>query len=130
MAQWETGWSRDVLERIAALLFALAGLADRAAGLPAPRRRQVLAILGVGEAEARAFLVGGASHPADAPDTAGDATRLAARLCALALLLCALLAQAALPGAAAPRSGRLPHVIFAPAVGRPGAPTLPAFDTS
>lgn len=92
MAEWETGWSRDVLERIAALLFSLAGLADIAAGLPALRRRHVLGILNHGEAEARAFLIGiSTGAPADAPETAGDAKRLAARLRALALLLCALL---------------------------------------
>ena len=90
--------NRDVLERILALLLALAGLADRASGLPASRRLQVLGILGRGEAEARAFITGtvvgpsgeagGTAFPAD------HAARLAAGFRALALLLGAMLARA------------------------------------
>lgn len=129
MAEWETDWSRDVLERIAALLFSLAGLADIAAGLPALRRRHVLGILNHGEAEARAFLIGsGAPVSADAPETAGDAKRLAARLRALALLLCALLMQTALPGVDGSRADPSSHEISGPAVRR--APAPPASDTS
>lgn len=129
MANWETDWNRDVLERIVALLFALAGLADRAAGASFLRRRQVLGILRHGEAEARAFLFGaGAPVPADAQEGAGDAARLAIRLRALALVLCAMLSQAATfapPGAAVPRAGR--EKTDRPA-DRRAAP--PAFDTS
>jgi hypothetical protein len=128
---WETSWNRDVLERIVALLFALAGLADLAAGASYLRRRQVLGILSDGEAEARAFLFGTAAEvptPADAPERAGDAARLAVRLRALALVLCAVLARAvtfALPGAAGPRVGR-----EKPA-GRADRQVMPAaFDTS
>ena len=131
MAEWETDWSRDVLERIAALLFSLAGLADIAVGLPAHRRRQVLGILGVGEAEARAFLIGissSAPAPANAPKTAGDASRLAARLRVLGLLLCALLMQTALPGVGGSRLGPSSHEISGPAVRC--APAPPASDTS
>jgi hypothetical protein len=112
MKNWETDWNRDVLERIVALLFALAGLADLAASAPFHRRRRVLGILSQGEADARAFLIGistDAPAPADAPEQAGDAACLAARLRMLALLLCAMLAQpklSALPGAAGPRAGR------------------------
>jgi hypothetical protein len=109
MEDWRTDWNRDVLERIVALRFSLAGLADLAAGLPVLRRRQVLGILSHGEAEARAFLFGGASEPAEAPGQAGDAARLAMRLRALALVLCALLARAArcaLPGAVGLPAGR------------------------
>jgi hypothetical protein len=108
MEYGETDWSYDVLERIVALLFSLAGLADIAAGLPAPRRRHVLGILNQGEAEAHAFLIGaGAPVSADGQDTVDDALRLAARLRALALLLCVLMAQGrALPCAAHPRPGR------------------------
>jgi hypothetical protein len=110
MEAWETDWSRDVLERIVALLVSLAGLADLAAGLPAARRRHLLGILSVGEAEAHAFLIGsGAPVSVDGQDTAGDALRLAARLRALAMLLIVLVAQGAqvaLPGAAAPHDGR------------------------
>jgi hypothetical protein len=135
MGSWETNWNRDVLERIVVLLFALADLADLAAGAPFLRRRQALGILRHGEAEASAFLIGnptGSTALADGPAEAGDATCLAARLRMLALLLCALLAHAAgrfaLPGAAGPRACRPPRRISGPAVRRPGAP--PAPDTS
>jgi hypothetical protein len=76
MNGWEMDWSRDVLERIVALLFSLAGLADLAAGAPFLRRRRVLGILSRGEAEARAFLIGistGEPVQADALEPAGDA---------------------------------------------------------
>jgi hypothetical protein len=143
MNDWETDWSRDVLERIVALLFALAGLADRAAGLPFLRRRHVLGILSRGEAEARAFLIGastGVPVPADgpgeidgAPERICDAARLAARLRALALLLCAMLANAALfalPGAAGPRTCRPSLGISGPAFRWLRAPAPSAPDTS
>ena len=130
----EADWSRDVLMRIAALLLSLAGLAERAAGLPFLRRRHVLGILSDGEVVARAFLVEistGAPAPADEPGSVGDATCLAARLRALALLLCVLLARwATLPGAAAPRAVRRPREMSRPAVRRPDAAALPAPDTS
>jgi hypothetical protein len=135
MESWEASWNRDVLERIVALLFALANLADLAAGTSFLRRRRVLGILNQGEAEARAFLFGMATGvsmatgvPDDAPERAGDAARLAVRLRALALVLCAFLAQAAtfaLPGAAGPRAGREKP---AGRAGREAAPV--AFDTS
>lgn len=109
MGSWEADWNRDVLERIAALLFALAGLADFAANASYRRRRQVLGILSHGEAEARAFVIALATgaampgdEPADVPETPGDAARLAASFRALALALCALLARrSALPLTAA-----------------------------
>jgi hypothetical protein len=129
---WETDWSRDLLERIVALLFALSGLADLAAGAPFHRRRQVLGILSHGEAEARAFLFGEAPIPAEAPGEAGDAARLAVRFRALALVLCALLAQAArsaLPVVVGAQAGRPPHGISGPAVRRTAAPASPAPDT-
>jgi hypothetical protein len=108
MEYGETDWSYDVLERIVALLFSLAGLADIAAGLPAARRRHILGILSQGEAEAHAFLIGaGAPVSADGQDTADNALRLAARLRALALLLWVLMAQRiAGPGTATPRADR------------------------
>jgi hypothetical protein len=127
----EANWNCDVLERIVALLFALANLADLAAGAPFLRRRQVLGILSRGEAEARAFLVGVSPDVPtfmDAPETAGDAACLAASLRALALLLCAMLALAerpALPGAAGPQAVR--RQVAEPA-GRPATPAAP--DTS
>jgi hypothetical protein len=135
VAGWngEANWNRDVLERIVALLFSLASLADLAAGAPFHRRRQVLGILSVGEVEARAFLFGGAPVPIEAPGEAGDAERLAVRFRALALVLCALLAQAArfaLPNAIGARAGRPLREIPGPAVRRVGAMALPAPDTS
>jgi hypothetical protein len=92
---------RDVLERILALLLALAALADRAAGLPAAKRLHVLAILGRGEAEARMLIIemalGAPAEAAAPPAAAGDAGRLAASFRVLALALGALLAQARAP---------------------------------
>jgi hypothetical protein len=138
MAGWDgnANWSRDVLERIVALLFALAGLADLAAGASFHRRRQVLQILSFGEAEARAYVIGvaaGESVPADALETIHDAARLAASFRALALMLCVLLAQAtlsAVPGAIDSQSGRPSQKTSGSAVRWPGAPALPAPDTS
>ena len=129
----EANWNCDVLERIVALLFALADLADLAAGAPYLRRRQVLEILSHGEAEARAFLFGGAPVPADALEEAGDAERLAVRFRALALVLCAFLAQAARfaqPCPAGPQAGRLSHGISGPAIRRLDVPVPVAPDTS
>ena len=94
---------RNVLERILALLLALAALTDRAACRSAATRLHLLAILGQGEAEARDFIFAMASHPCpDAPvdptaapsPAAGDAALLAARFRMLALALTALLARA------------------------------------
>ncbi len=135
MEDWEgeTNWNCDVLERIVALLFALASLADLAAGAPYLRRRQVLEILSHGEVEARAFLFGGAPVPADIPGEAGDAKRLAVRFRALALVLCALMAQAArfaLPSAIGSRAGQPSHGISGPAVRWRSAPAPSAPDTS
>ena len=105
----------DVLMHIAALLFALAGLAEMAGALAPGRRLFVLGILTRGEAAARALLLAPdtlfrhvAPFPEDVPDPAPavDAAQLAARLRALALMLVALLARAALSerlGAAAGR---------------------------
>jgi hypothetical protein len=132
MEGWEKNadWSRDVLERIVALLFALANLADLAAGAPFLRRRQVLGILSHGEAEARAFVIGvafGETALADAPKSACDAARLAASFRALAL--CAMLARRlTLPGTPGPRTGGPSHKSSKPAVRWPGAPVPP--DTS
>jgi hypothetical protein len=137
MEGWDrkANWNRDVLERIVALLFALANLADLAADAPFLRRRQVLEILSCGEAEAWAFVMGlppGAAVPADEPESTGDAERLAASFRALALVLCALLARAALfdvPGSTGSRARRLPYRTSGPAVRWLDAPTAPAPDT-
>lgn len=95
MGGWDTNWNRDVLERIVVLLFALADLADLAAGAPFLRRRQVLGILSHGEAEARMFITGMA---VDAPGEGGtcDATHLAERFRMLARMLCVLIARLAI----------------------------------
>ena len=94
MEEWGTDGGYDVLERIVALLFSLATVADVAVGLSAPRRRYLLGILSVAEAEAHGFLIGaGAPVSAAGQDTADDALRLAARLRALAMLLIVMLAQ-------------------------------------
>ena len=108
MGHWETGWSRDVLLRIVTLLFSLADLADLAAHAPRARRRRVLDILNLAEAEALAFLTG-ARVPGrlDTREAEGEAQRLAARFRALALLLCALLAERHdRAGTAGPRGGQ------------------------
>ncbi len=138
MAGWDrkANWNRDVLERIVALLFALACLAELAACLPFLRRQQLIGILSHGEAEAWAFVMGlppGAQVPTEAPDSPADASRLAASFRALALVLCALLARAALfapPGAAGPLAGGPSHGISGIAVRRPCVPPPSAPDTS
>jgi hypothetical protein len=134
MSDWDTNWSRDALERIVVLLFALANLADLAAGASFLRRRRVVGILSHGEAEARAFVVGmvsGAPAPVNPPASADDAACLAVRLRALALALCVLLARwFALPGAAGPCVGRPSHKVSGPSVRWLGAPAPPAPDTS
>jgi hypothetical protein len=138
MGGWdgEASWNRDALERIVVLLFALAGMADLAAGAPFLRRRQVLGILSHGEAEARAFVIGmvlGETASADAPESAGDAASLAVRLRALALALCVLLAQvkqSALPGAAGSRARRPSRKVPGPAVRWPDVSAPLAPDTS
>jgi hypothetical protein len=53
-------------------------------------------------------MASGTPVPADTLEFTHDAALLAVRLRALALMLCLMLAQAALPGAAGPRAGRLP----------------------
>jgi hypothetical protein len=136
MGGWEADWSRGALKRIVVLLLALANLADLAAGAPFRRRRQVLGIISHGEAEARAFVIGmatGAQVSADALETDGDATRLAVRLRALALMLCVMLAQAppaTLRGMAVPRAGLPPPTFSRPTVHLPGTSASPAPDTS
>jgi hypothetical protein len=94
MEEWGTDGGYGVLEHIVALLFSLATVADIAAGLSAPRRRYLLGILSVAEAEAHDFLIGaGAPVSAGGQDTADDALRMAARLRALAMLLIVMLVQ-------------------------------------
>ncbi len=134
MAGWDRNadWNRDVLERIVALLFSLACLAELAACLPWLRRQQLLGILSHGEAEAWAFVMGlppGAQVPTEAPDSPADASRLAASFRALALVLCALLARAALfvqPGAGGSQADGKSHGVSAlarwPSTSAPAVP--------
>lgn len=98
---WSTATDRDVLRRIAALLFALAELADRASLAPCPVRYQVLAILCHAEAVALTFVAGKARDLGMPPPQAGlggndpdDVVRLALSLRILALALLALAARA------------------------------------
>ena len=95
MEEWGTDGGYGVLGHIVALLFSLATLADIAAGLAdARRRRHILGILSVAEAETHDFLIGtGVPVSAGGQDTADDAMRLAVRLRALAMLLTVMLAQ-------------------------------------
>jgi hypothetical protein len=96
---------RNVLERIAAILLALAVLAERAAGASYPVRCFVLCILRRADDVARAFItgfacdaVGGQESPILAPVRRGfdpaDAAVLAASLRMLAFLLLNMAAQA------------------------------------
>jgi hypothetical protein len=137
MAGWDRNadWNRDVLERIVALLFSLACLAELAACLPWLRRQQLLGILSHGEAEAWAFVMGlppDVQAPAYASGEAAEAARLAASFRALALMLCALLARAALfslPGVTGSQGRRPSHGISGPVVRCLDATALPAPDT-
>jgi hypothetical protein len=138
MEDWDRNadWSRDALERVVALLFALACLAELAACLPWLHRQQLLGILSHGEAEAWAFVMGlppDAAVPADAPASAGNAARLAASFRALALMLCAMLARAALfalPSAVGSQARRPLNGISGIPVSRPDGPAPSAPDTS
>ena len=104
--EWNRSVERDrnVLERILALLLALAVLTDRAAGLPAARRLHLLSVLGHGEAIARDFILAMATGPdvpveptSAPPPAANDAALLATRFRMLALALGILLTQARSP---------------------------------
>ena len=91
--------NRRTLKRIVALLFALAGLAERLSNLPRPVRAFVLRILGPAETVAREFLfetTQGSGVPAPLPacfnalqggDSPADAMRLAQSFRVLAVLL-------------------------------------------
>lgn len=99
--EWTRRLNRNRLERIVALLLALAVLAERAAGLTGPRRRSALGILGYAEAEARAFVIAMAQESGTPAEPAaemapahGQAERLAAGFRALALILGAMLSLA------------------------------------
>jgi hypothetical protein len=94
----EAGLDDRTLRRIIALLVALAGLAERAAGRCFPVRFVVLLVLRRAEAVSRDLVLALAPPdwpcPEDAPDSGSspvDAARLAQRLSLLAALLSALL---------------------------------------
>ena len=90
---------RRMLKRIVVLLFALAGLAERLAGLPRPVRAFVLRILKSAETVARDFVLettrdhGASAHspacpgPLQTGDSPADAIRLAQSFRLLAVLL-------------------------------------------
>ncbi len=96
---WDMNGDRDAFWRIVALLFALAGLADTAAGLPFHRRREMLGILCRGEAAVRPHFAGMALGPLseedafydDEPEPCRDAAILAGRFRALGFMLAGLL---------------------------------------
>ena len=133
--------NRHVLERIVALLFALAVLAERAAGQTRSHRQSTLGILGHAEAEARAYVVAMAQASgapvgpaAEGCQAHGQAERLAASFRALALMLGAMLALAlrfarSLPDDASPRAGS-PMPRGKSAKGSRWVEALPALDTS
>ena len=110
---------RIVLERIVALLLALARLVEVAACFPAILRLPVLALLGHGEAVARSFvmcIVQGAAFPAPSH---GGARRLASSFRTLARMLSA--GRIAGPSRNRAASGARPA---------PCRPAAPAPDTS
>lgn len=89
------------LGRIAAVLMALAVMAERAGGLSFPVRWLVLAILRAAESVARTFVVEATGidasfldDPSECAGTPLDAAWLALRFRALAAMLCALLRPA------------------------------------
>ena len=123
---------RAVLERILALLLALAALAERAALAPPANRRQVLVYVACGEAVARGFLLDlAAGRPASAEPVVDatfplgdDPALLAASLRVLALALLTLLDEAAAPAplsSARPPAGVPGGWHTAPGAARPAA---------
>jgi hypothetical protein len=92
-AMWD---AVEMMQRIIALLFALADLAERAATGPRHTRAHMLAILRIAEpvAQSIAFVAGGSTRAASREDDSpAAALRLAARLRMLACLLLTLLIQ-------------------------------------
>jgi len=92
----QTERSGVALQRIVALLFALADMAERAADAPHRVRSVVLMILRTAEPAAQGIVFGagyGQPAPAYESDSPTDALRFAARFRALAALLLSLTAQ-------------------------------------
>ena len=121
------------LQRIVALLFALADLAEQAAAAPHDVRSLVLMILRSAEPATQGILFDtGYGQPAPAAsesDSADDALRLAERFRTLAALLLSITAQALAPGEAGP-SGVAS--LDMPGISRPAwrAPAYAFLDTS
>ncbi|MDP3898695.1 MAG: hypothetical protein Q8Q62_18640 [Mesorhizobium sp.] len=106
---------QKTIRRIAALLVALAALAERAGGRSPPVRFLVLSILFFAETVARGFVVGAApgtwpclGDPSEIPSGPMDAAQLARRFRALAAALGALLPPACRFGGRNAGSGRAP----------------------
>ena len=129
-------WRREgeMMEQILSLLVALAGLADRAAGLPLCLQLPVFAFLARGEDVARCFVGGlpsGMPALVTASQAADRAERLAADFRSLARLLRGLLARARRLARLSARVARpsMPTRVLAADAPRP-VPALPAPDTS
>ena len=142
---WRNG---RALRRIAMLLLALAGLAERAAAMSGARRAAVLAILRPAEAAAWAFALGAPVVPAAvegdrggrepgrlASPTGGDngpdeLARMAAGLRMLALFVARWVADALSSRAGPFPAGRCALRLAAPAASWRGPAAVPAPDTS
>ena len=110
------GVESNALKRLMAILFALADLADCAAGRSWPVRCLVLSILGLAEQAAHAFVTGSAdtTHVRSTPSASAmptprgsspiDAMQLALSFRMLALAVCAMLAK--IRSCSRDRSGR------------------------
>ena len=116
------GRDRGTLKRTIALLFALAGLADRASHAPWPVRVVVLAILRHGETVARLLLVETSHHGAPpnvavgpAGSSPADAVALALSLRLVALALAALITRSCDPHPISATTNRLAAKAPAPA---------------
>ncbi len=132
-------WRRegDMLESILVLLVSLAGLADRAAGMPLCLALPALGFIARAEDVARDFLAGlpaGTAACVVGSEATDRAERLAADLRALARLLRALLARARRRARFATRmTGQRAASLRTPLrLAQPGraVPALPAPDTS
>lgn len=96
---WDVKREGRALQRIIALLLALAHVADRAASLPIPARMIVLAVLRHAETVAWAFAFGTKPPPTADMDVSSlaEAARLTRSLRALALIVAHWAMRAVLP---------------------------------
>ena len=131
--------NRRMLKRIVAVLFALAGLAERLTGLPRPLRGFVLLILGSAETVARDFVLETTHHhhgvtaplPAcfgalQTGDSPADALRLAQSFRVLAVLLASLAGRGCRPGNPSSPAARAPIVCLLAAMSHELRQLLPA----